>query len=93
MGLNIGLISEHELYKQLGTTRSARLLAYRSLFTQEVSACQLEEIQLHTNKERVIGHEIFIKQIEVALGRRVNQKNGAEIVGRCILEVFKRSES
>lgn len=74
MGLNVELISEHGLYKQLGSTPSARLIAYRNLFAQEFSAGFLDEIRFHTNKEWVIGHEKFIKKIEEALAQKINQK-------------------
>jgi len=74
MGLNVELISEHGPYKQLGSTPSARLIAYRNLFAQEFSAGFLDEIRFHTNKEWVIGHEKFIKKIEEALAQKINQK-------------------
>ena len=71
MGFEIGLISEHGLYRKLGGTPSARVIAYRNLFVQATSASLIEEIRLCTNKEWVIGKKEFIDQIEEALGRKV----------------------
>lgn len=72
MGVRIGLITEHELYTKLGETSSARVLAYRELFKNDISISLLKEIRLCVNKEWVLGDEKFKAQIERACGRKVN---------------------
>ena len=71
MGIKIGMLTEHELYKRLGSTYSACLQAYRKLFVEGISVGLLDDIRLCTNKEWVIGHADFIKQIEEAEVRKV----------------------
>jgi putative transposase len=71
MGIDIGLITPHQLYNQLGGTKSARLLAYRNLFEKEFMPA-VEAIRLCSSREWVIGSELFIRQIEDALGRKIN---------------------
>lgn len=51
MAIPIGLITEHEEYKNLGNTHSARILNYRKLFPTNLSGEILEEIRLYINKE------------------------------------------
>jgi putative transposase len=74
MGIEIGLIREHELYRLLGPTYAARVLAYRNLFTLELQVSLVEEIRLCTNKEWAVGRAEFVAQIEAALGRKVYQR-------------------
>jgi putative transposase len=74
MGIKIGLISEHQIYQELGATPSSRLLAYRQLFESQLPASLLDEIRLCTNKEWVVGRSDFIMQIEAAVGRKVYER-------------------
>ncbi len=74
MGVDIGLITEHELYRQLAPTRAARVLTYRKLFDRELPLSLMQEIRLCTNKEWVIGRPDFVAQIESALGRKINYR-------------------
>lgn len=72
MGVTIGLIREHELYRQLGKTKSARLQGYRQLFDIALPSSLMDEIRLCSNKEWVVGNDRFKKQIEAACGHKVN---------------------
>ncbi len=70
MGIAISLITEHELYLGLGKTRVSRLLAYRSMFSNEFNIALLDEIRLSINKEWVLGESKFTEEVESMLGRK-----------------------
>lgn len=74
MGLKIGLITEHAVYRQLGKTRVARITAYRASFDSGMPLSLVDEIRLCTKKNWVIGNEEFRKQIEEACGRKINNR-------------------
>jgi len=74
MGIRINLISEHDIYYRLGTTRAKRLLAYRELFDVDLPSSVLEEIRLCSAKEGVIGSEKFKLQIERVVGVKVHDR-------------------
>lgn len=54
----------HEVYLAMGSTESDRVVAYRELFLETLSAEQLKSIRDATNKELVFGSEGFKNQIE-----------------------------
>jgi putative transposase len=72
MAIPIGLITEHEEYKNLGNTHSARILNYRKLFPTNLPGEILEEIRLCTNKGWVIGNDTFRQEIQETLERKVH---------------------
>jgi putative transposase len=72
MGIPIGLITEHEEYKNLGETNSARILNYRKRFPTNLPDEIVEEIRLCTNKGWVIGNDKFRREMEEALGRKIH---------------------
>ena len=78
MGTKIRLISEHALYTNPGTAKIDRLQAYRSLFGNALSKQLVDEIRLCTNKGWVIGDEKFKRQIEMALGSKINRQWGGD---------------
>lgn len=75
MGINISLISEHEVYRDLATTRAGRIKAYRNLFEAELPAELIDDIRISTNKGWVIGNDEFRLEIATALGRNVERVN------------------
>lgn len=74
MGLTIGLMTEHQLYKNLGQTRSARILHYRALFRQELPLSLVQEIRFCINKDWLVGNKYFQKQIEEVCKRKINRR-------------------
>ena len=73
MGINISLITEHEEYQGLASSRAKRLLAYRSLFNDEIPNQLLDEIRFSTNKGWILGNDKFQQEIEVALKRKLSR--------------------
>ena len=71
MGINISLITEHEEYQHLASTKGSRLLAYRALFGKEIPSQLLDEIRFSTNKNWIIGNDKFKQEIEAALSRKL----------------------
>ncbi len=63
MGIDIGLITEHDEYRRLGATRAGRVQAYRKLFEAPMSNDLVEKIRGHTNKGWVLGSEEFKEQL------------------------------
>lgn len=79
MGMKIELITEHDEYKNLGKSRSARIKNYRALFENELSSTLIEEIRLCANKGWVTGNSKFRREIEETLKRKVyNLKWGGD---------------
>jgi len=70
MGEENGLLQEHEEYRRLGTTETARQSAYRALFsrTDETETC-LREIRETVARGWPLGSERFKDQIAAALER------------------------
>jgi len=89
MGITIGLISEHEVYRGLARTKSGRVHAYRELFKGQLSTEPIEEIRISTNKGWVIGSEGFRREIETAIGRKVAKMAWG---GDRTSSVFKQTE-
>jgi len=71
MGVEIGLIKVHELYKKLGTSKMSRLLAYRGFFENGFDVSLLDEIRLSINKEWALGESKFTNEVEAMLERKV----------------------
>lgn len=64
------LITQHGLYRQLGTDAAERQCAYRQLFRATIERSDLEAIRESINKGWVLGNERFRKRIERLSGRR-----------------------
>ncbi|MGB7815960.1 MAG: transposase [Methylotenera sp.] len=67
------IIKPHLLYNALGLDAEKRQAAYRELFRYELDIGLVDEIRRSTNSNYALGNEMFVKQIEGALGRRVTQ--------------------
>lgn len=65
------LLTPHELYKSLGSTRALRLRAYRRLFEQDVSERIVTAIRKAANCGWVLGNSRFKLAIEEQLGWRI----------------------
>ncbi len=67
------VIVPNTLYNALGEDAARRQAAYRELFRYELDIGLVDEIRRSTNSNYALGSEVFVKQIEAALGRRVTQ--------------------
>lgn len=65
------LLSPHANYLELHTDRSARVEAYRALFSDTLSEELLTRFRKNTNACTVIGNDQFKEQIAAMLGRAV----------------------
>lgn len=70
---NLGLIDDpmvtpHAHYLALGSTRSERAAAYRTLLEQAIDPTDTERIRLHMQQERALGDQRFQAMVEKALG-------------------------
>ncbi len=86
MGIDIGLITEHDLYRSLGEAKASRLRMYRALFENEFSTSLLDEIRVSINKEWVLAESQFTEEIESMLGRKVNNrriKGSESLIFKC----------
>ncbi|MFT5659347.1 MAG: putative transposase [Gammaproteobacteria bacterium] len=63
-------LTEHRVYKQLGSTDKERSKAYRDMFKTRISDDEIETITNATNKGWALGNEKFVKKIETASNRR-----------------------
>lgn len=67
------VLSEHPLYRSLGTSPQERQAAYRGLFAGTLDDIVLKAIRSGTEKGEVIGNDRFKAQIEQALRRQVTR--------------------
>lgn len=67
------IIKPHLLYNALGDNAAKRQSAYRELFRYALDIGLVDEIRKATNSNYALGSELFVKQIEQALGRRATQ--------------------
>ncbi len=63
MGIDIGLVTEHQEYKRLAATKAGRVQAYRQLFAGPLSTELVDEIRSHANKGWVLGGDQFKQQL------------------------------
>lgn len=70
LGREDKLVTPHELYLGLGTSKKERHLAYQALFQNHIDDQTLDEIRNATNKAWVLGGEQFQAEIEIMLDRR-----------------------
>lgn len=73
-GIASSLWTPHEEYLRLGDTRSARLMAYRQLFTQALTASEIGEIRHSVNKNLALGNNRFRDEISRLTGIRQHLK-------------------
>jgi len=64
------LLSDHALYRRLGSTPEERHSAYRELFRFHLTEASLEAIREATNKGWALGNERFRAKVEALSGRR-----------------------
>jgi len=64
-------VTEHETYRALGNSSTSRQAAYRDLFAQGLDADMLESLRDATQRGWVPGSDRFRREVEAALGRRV----------------------
>jgi len=74
LGQNNPLITDHPLYLALGRSEEERRASYRALFRAHLDDEALDQIRVTTNKGVPLGDERFRKQIEMAVGKRVDEK-------------------
>jgi len=70
LGVSDPVLTPHRLYCDLGDSDEARLIAYRRLFQDELSAELLQCLRDCTNAGFVLGSARFERQIAAMLGRR-----------------------
>ena len=73
MGIEDGLIVEHEEYMQLGKTKELRQSCYLDLFSHTLGHVDIETIRAGTIKDNVIGNEKFKDEIERMLKIRIKK--------------------
>lgn len=65
------LVKPHPLYEALGLDATARQVAYRDLFREELEAGLLDAIRRATNGNFALGNERFFARVSSAIGKRV----------------------
>lgn len=70
MGREDALVTEHDLYRQLGPSPEDRQSGYRALFRSSIGKEALKDIREATNKAWVLGSDRFREQIAVLSQRR-----------------------
>lgn len=65
------LVVEHECYRALSASEAARQALYRQIFAEGVDVEMINTLRGATQRGWVPGREPFRRQIEAALGRRV----------------------
>ena len=73
-GESDGVITDHDLYQQLGRTAEERQRTYRELFQHYIPETELHEIRECLAYNYPLGNDRFREQIETALGRRVGER-------------------
>ena len=77
------LITEHEIYRQLGASAHDRQRAFRSLIDDEMKASDIADIRSAANQGWALGSEHFKDRMEAALGRPVRPpKRGRPVRGK-----------
>ena len=62
LGVRDGLVSDHPLYRLLGTSAPERQAAYRDMFSSQLSAEFLQGLRAATNSGQVFGGQRFKRQ-------------------------------
>ena len=70
-GASDGLVSPHELYRQLGGNPEARRLAYRALFEESLEPPHLDAIRRAWRTGTPLGDDRFRERVGDAVGRSV----------------------
>lgn len=81
LGKKNDLLTLHSIYTRRGTTKQARQLAYRVLFTHQIEDKLLEDIRQATNKGLALGNDDFFAEVESLAGRRVIERKRGRPVG------------
>ncbi|MCK9246634.1 MAG: transposase [Anaerolineaceae bacterium] len=69
-GIATDLWTPHDQYLALGDTPSARLLAYRELFQEQLSEQEINSIRDSTNRGMALGNDRFRSEIAALTGIR-----------------------
>jgi len=64
----IKLITPHDIYLGIGPTPETRAKQYETLFESDIPEFKLQEIRTAANRSRVLGNELFMRQIEQQTG-------------------------
>ncbi len=68
------VIQDHPVYLALGQTESQRSKTYQSLFNGEIESDGLKQIRHAINHDMPLGNDRFKEEIEMMLGRRINDR-------------------
>lgn len=68
------IVTQHQLYKSLGSTREARCARYRAMFLIPQAKAELDTIRSTTNSCLPLGSDSFKDRIESIVGRPVRHK-------------------
>lgn len=71
MGVDVAMLTPHDIYLSLGRNRQERLQAYRKLFDEHLNESTVKSIRSLTQRGLVFGSESFKDQMEASLKRRV----------------------
>ncbi len=71
LGVTSALCKPHVEYRNLGSSREARLSAYRALFAAQIEGEMLRDVRDSVNKGLALGNERFKDDVEQLCGRRV----------------------
>jgi putative transposase len=63
------LLTPHILFSELGTSASSRMSAFRAMFGDAITEKDLERLRTTLNKGRALGSDLFIDEMQHALGR------------------------
>lgn len=74
LGIEDVLVTEHELYRELGATNELRQSYYQNLFQHAVPDKTIEEIRHAMNKAWVLGGDYFISEITEMINRQLMPK-------------------
>ena len=65
------LLSQHELFKALGSDAQERSYTYRELFKVAIPEIDIHQIRQSLLRNYPVGNDRFKNQVEAALGRRI----------------------
>ena len=79
LGKKDGLITEHEIYKQISHTELVRRAAYRELFTRPLQKLEVTLVSKCVDKDEVLGGDRFHGEVEAETGFRTRRgKHGGD---------------
>lgn len=66
------LLTPHNVYTRLGSSKAARARCYRELFKISMPSKLIDEIRRSTNGNYALGSDVFRKEVAAMIGRRAS---------------------